>query len=94
MSGPNAPPINPAMIQQVLQNPQAMQMLQQIAPQLMGGGGGGGPPDTGPPPPGGQTAPLPTPEPSMTPPGVGGPPGGGAPPTAMLQALQGRIQGG
>jgi len=86
MSGPNAPPINPQMIGQIMQNPHAMQMIQQIAPQLIGGGGGGMPPDM-PPPPGGESVPPPAPQ--SGPPGAGGPP-----PQAMLQALQGRMQGG
>jgi hypothetical protein len=88
MSGPNAPPINPQMIGQILQNPQVMQMIQQIAPQLVGGGGGP-PPDM--PPPGGESVPPPAPPEGG---GAGGPPSAGGPPQAMLQALQGRMQGG
>ena len=87
MSGPNAPPINPQMIQQLL--PAVLPMLQGSAtprgsPAPMQAPGSPKPmPDPGDmPPPGGQSVPPPT------------APMQGPPPSAMLQALQGRMQGG
>ena len=87
MSGPNAPPVNPAMIQQLL--PQILPMLQassaprgSASPQQAPASPRPMPDPSDAPPPGGQSVPPPT------------APMQGPPPGAMLSALQGRMQGG